>query len=143
MAIKNDYVYTGIEMLFTLIVMFLLLPLMRAGDINYYLIIFIFLSQRIKDLFFTKNYASNLLFKCWNIVDGIVCIAVFVISLSAMIPDVHNVFKNGILPVNYILMGYVVICLVKDIVKFIYLTIDGNRVSYDFKRKGKINTKVL
>ena len=137
MAIKNDYVYTGIEMLFTLIVVFLLLPLMRAGDISYYLIIFIFLSQRIKDLFFTKSHISNVLFKCWNVVDGIVCIAAFVISLSAMIPDVHNVFKNGILPVNSILMGYVVICLVKDIVKFIYLTIDGNRVSYDSKEKEK------
>lgn len=135
MAIKNDYVYTGIEILFTLIVIFLLLPLMGDGDMSYYLIIFIFLSQRIKDLFFTKRDASNLLFKCWNVVDAIVCIVAFALSLSVVIPDVRNIFKNGILPVNYILMVCVVMCLIKDSVKFVYLTIDRNRASCDLEEK--------
>ena len=96
MAIKNNYIYTGIEILFTLIVIFLLLPLMKNGGMSYYLIIFIFLSQRIKNLFFIESHVSKVLFKFWNLVNGIVCIAAFAFSLSVMIPDVRNIFKNGI-----------------------------------------------
>ena len=134
MAIKNNYIYTGIEILFTLIVIFLLLPLMKNGGMSYYLIIFIFLSQRI-NLFFIESHVSKVLFKFWNLVNGIVCIAAFAFSLSVMIPDVRNIFKNGILSVNYMLMGCVVLCLINDTIKFVYLTIDRNRISYNSKKK--------
>lgn len=135
MAIKNNYIYTGIEILFTLIVIFLLLPLMKNGSMSYYLIILIFLSQRIKNLFFIESHVSKVLFKFWNLVNGIVCIAAFAFSLSVMIPDVRNIFKNGILSVNYMLMGCIVLCLINDTIKFVYLTIDRNRISYNSKKK--------
>ena len=117
---NDDYAYTGIKIIFNLISVFLLFPLMWSGGIDYYRTLFIFLFGKTIDLFFMKNKEEHFLLIVWNVFNQIIGIIACAFSFCAMVASFSKLFGMMICTITWIL---------KDIAKFILLSIDVNFVN--------------
>lgn len=123
MTTRNNYAYLGIRIIFTLIAVFLMVPLMRSGEASYYQILFVFLFGRMIDLIFVKFEGTPNWLKVWNMVMCIIGIVACAFSMCAMIPDFSELVKRYVVQVNIVLMFYVVLYIIKDVITFIYLAV--------------------
>lgn len=134
---SNEYAYIGIKIVFTIISVLLMFPLMIHGGINYYRTLFIFLIGKIIDLAFGITRESNYRLRVWDMINQILGTAACAFSFCAMIPDFFALFKKYAIWVNMLLMLFVISCVLKDIFKFILLTIKINTISIESDRSIK------
>lgn len=126
---NSEYTYTGIKIIFTIISILLMFPLMLDGGINYYRTLFIFLFGKVIDLVFRINSEDIYYLRVWDIFNQIWGTFSCAFSFCAMIPDFFILFKKYTVLVNMLLMLFVISCGLKEITKFIILTIKINFIS--------------
>ena len=126
---NDDYAYTGIKIIFKLISVFLLFPLMWSGGIDYYRTLFIFLFGKTIDLFFMKNKEKHFLLIVWNVFNQIIGIIACAFSFCAMVASFSKLFGLYSIQINIGLMICTITWILKDIAKFILLSIDVNFVN--------------
>lgn len=126
---NTEFAYTGIKIVFTIISVLLMFPLIWSGGVNYYRTLFIFLFGKIIDLAFRVNKEDIYYLRIWDIFNQILGTFSCAFSFCAMIPDFFALFEKYTVWVNAVLMLFVISCGLKDIIKFIALTIKINFIS--------------
>ena len=77
----------NVKIIFSLISLLLMIPPLINGDGNYYRTVFIFLINRVIDLFFKRKIDDGLFFAIWAEVNQWIGVGVCALAFCSMVPD--------------------------------------------------------
>lgn len=112
----------NIKFIFSLISLLMMIPALVGGDNGYYRTLFIFLINRVIDMFYySKN--RNLGFRGWSLVNQWLGAIVCAVSFSSMVPDFAVLFSAYSSLVNIGMYLVAVSCVLNEMVSLIVMSI--------------------
>ena len=94
---KENGKQDGIKIIFSLISLFLMIPLLISNESgNYYRTLFIFLINRIIDMFFGENNSEKIFFIIWHLINqwlGVIACAIAFCSIDLEFQNVLEYMK--------------------------------------------------
>lgn len=81
----------NLKIIFSLISLLLMIPPLINGDESYYKTVFIFLINRVIDLFFKRKSDDGLFFSIWAEINQWIGVVVCAVAFCSMVPDFAQV----------------------------------------------------
>lgn len=125
----------GIKIVFSLISLFLMVPLLLQADTGYYRTLFIFLINRVIDMFFDKNKNEKTFLVVWSLINqwaGVVACAVAFCSIDSGFASVFQKHKDWI---NIGLLVAVVSCVLEEMTRLIFQSVKEQLIREKIKNE--------
>ena len=118
-SLKQD----NLKIIFSLISLFLMIPSLINGDIEYYKTLFIFLINKVIDITFEEKNREMIFFIIWSIINQWVGAIVCAIAFCSILPEFRNICLPYSKIINLCLFVGVLSCILKDMIKLIILSV--------------------
>lgn len=138
---KEDDRSDNIKIIFSLISLLLMIPPLMKAEESYYRTLFIFLINRVIDMFFKGKSHEKIFFVVWSLLNqwiGVVACAVAFCSIS---PDFVKIFQSYNKIINIALFVSAISCVLREMVPLIIKSVQEKLIKEKIKndvseRKG-------
>lgn len=130
---KENGKQDNLKIIFSLISLFLMIPPLISGDESYYRTLFIFLINRVIDMFFKRKSNETVFFVVWSLINqwiGVVACAVAFCSIAPDFADVCKAYSNQI---NTMLFVSAISCVLKEMAVLIVTSVKESLVKEKIK----------
>lgn len=124
----------GLKIIFSLISLFLMIPLLIDGDNSYYRTLFIFLINRIIDMFFIRKDNEAIFFIVWSLINQWVGVLACAIAFCTIAPDFAQICESYSNQINIVLFVAAISCVLKEMVVLIVASVKESLVKKKIKK---------
>ena len=125
----NEYDKPGyLKIIFSLISLFLMIPLLIDGDINYHRTLFIFLINRIIDMSFIKEHNEETFFVVWALINQWTGVLACAFAFCLIEPDFASVCTSYSVQINIALFVSALSCVLKEMIVLIVVSVKENLI---------------
>lgn len=118
----------GLKIIFSLISLFLMIPPLISGDNSYYRTLFIFLINRIIDMFFIRKNNEAVFFIVWSLINQWIGVVACAIAFCTIAPDFAQLCKSYSDQINIALFVAAISCVLKEMIVLIVGSVKENLV---------------
>lgn len=118
----------GLKIIFSLISLFLMIPPLISGDNSYYRTLFIFLINRIIDMFFIRKDNEAVFFIVWSLINQWIGVVACAIAFCTIAPDFAQLCKSYSDQINIALFVAAISCVLKEMIVLIVGSVKENLV---------------
>ena len=118
----------GLKIIFSLISLFLMIPPLISGDNSYYRTLFIFLINRIIDMFFIRKNNEAVFFIVWSLINQWIGVVARAIAFCTIAPDFAQLCKSYSDQINIALFVAAISCVLKEMIVLIVGSVKENLV---------------
>lgn len=113
---KNSIgVQEGLKFIFSLISLLLMIPSLVNGDVNYYRTLFIFLINRVMDLFYKKKNVNGKFFAIWALFNQWLGALAVAFAFCSILEEFRLIFSTYANCINKSLFGLAVSFVLRDL----------------------------
>lgn len=110
----NDNKQDNLKLIFSLISLLLMIPPLISGDANYYRTLFIFLINRVIDMFFKDSGKENTFFIVWALINQWMGVIAAALAFCLIAPDFVEICKPYSVEINSGLFVAAISCVLKE-----------------------------
>lgn len=132
MGKENDR-QDNLKIIFSLISLFLMIPPLINGDNSYYRTLFIFLINRVIDMFFKRKSNEKVFFVVWSLINQWIGVLACAVAFCSIAPDFAKVCKSYANLINIILFMAAISCVLKEMVTLIIVSVKENLIKEKIK----------
>lgn len=125
-----------LKIIFSLISLLLMLPPLINNDNSYYRTLFIFLINRVIDLFFAKENHEKAVFIAWSLLNQWLGAFACVLAFCSLVPEFLIICQSFSSFINIGLFVSAVSCVLLDLVLLIYKSIKESQVLDEIKKES-------
>lgn len=125
---KENNMQDGLKLVFSLISLFLMMPLLLNGDESYYRTLFIFLINRVIEMFFEKNGDDKNFFIVWALINRWYGVLSAALAFCSIVPDFAQMCMPYSDIINYLLFVAALSCVLKELLVLIVRSIEEQMV---------------
>lgn len=135
---KENNMQDGLKLVFSLVSLFLMMPLLINGDESYYRTLFIFLINRVIEMFFKSNGNESWLFIVWALVNQWFGVIASAFAFCSIVPDFAQMCMPYSHQINFVLFMVALSCVAKEmsvlIVRSVKEHMVKNKIRNDFNQ---------
>ena len=132
----------NVKIIFSLISLFLMLPMLLAGDSNYYRTLFIFLINRVIDIILQEKRDIPVFLMAWSLINQWLGVIATAVAFCSIAPDFANLFAKHSMVVNLALFIAAISCILNELLELIVISIKEElvikKVANDLKIRGDL-----
>lgn len=113
----------NLKIIFSLISLFLMIPPLINGDVGYYRTLFIFLINRVIDMFFARREQESVFFIVWSLINQWIGVMACAVAFSSIAPDFAALCMPYSTQINICLFVAAVSCVLKEMMELIVLSV--------------------
>lgn len=121
------------KIIFSLISLFLMIPPLVNGNDSYYRTLFVFLINRIIDMFFKRKNNESVFFVVWSLINQWVGILACAIAFCSIAPDFAQIFKSYANQINVALFVSAISCVLKEMAGLIVASVKESLIKEKIK----------
>ncbi len=129
-----------IKIIFSVISLLLMIPMLLNGGDSYYRTLFIFLINRVIDMFFEKGNNESAFFAVWSLLNQWVCVGTSAIAFCSLSPDFAGVCISYAVYINIILFISATLCVLKEMLQMIQTSIREKKIIEKIKSEMDRNS---
>lgn len=133
---KENGKQDNLKIIFSLISLFLMIPPLINVEDSYYRTLFIFLINRVIDMFFRRKTNETLFFVVWSLLNQWIGVVVCAIAFCSIAPDFAEICKSYANQINIGLFVSAISCVLKEMVTLIVISVKESLI------KKKIRSEV-
>lgn len=112
----KDNKQDNLKLVFSLTSLFLMIPPLINGETSYYRTLFIFLINRVIDMFFKKNGGENTFFIVWSLFNQWMGVIASALAFCSIAPDFAEICKPYSNEINAGLFVAAISCVLKEMI---------------------------
>ncbi len=132
MGKENDKL-DNFKIIFSLISLFLMIPPLINGDDSYYRTLFIFLINRVIDMFFKSNSNEEVFFVVWSLINQWIGVLACAVAFCSIAPDFAETCKSYSNQINILLFVAAISCVLKEMVALIVVSVKERLIKEKIK----------
>lgn len=125
---KENNMQDGFKLVFSLISLFLMMPLLINGDESYYRTLFIFLINRVIEMFFKSNGNESRLFIVWALVNQWFGVIASAFAFCSIVPDFAQMCMPYSRQINFALFTVASSCVLKEMLVLVVRSVKEHMV---------------
>ncbi len=133
---KENGKQDNLKIIFSLISLFLMIPPLINVEDSYYRTLFIFLINRVIDMFFRRKTNETLFFVVWSLLNQWIGVVACAIAFCSIAPDFAEICKSYANQINIGLFVSAISCVLKEMVTLIVISVKESLI------KKKIRSEV-
>ena len=133
---KENGKQDNLKIIFSLISLFLMIPPLINVEDSYYRTLFIFLINRVIDMFFRRKTNETLFFVVWSLLNQWIGVVACAIAFCSIAPDFAEICKSYANQINIGLFVSAISCVLKEMVTLIVISVKESLI------KKKIRNEV-
>ena len=133
---KENGKQNNLKIIFSLISLFLMIPPLINVEDSYYRTLFIFLINRVIDMFFRRKTNETLFFVVWSLLNQWIGVVACAIAFCSIAPDFAEICKSYANQINIGLFVSAISCILKEMVTLIVISVKESLI------KKKIRSEV-
>lgn len=133
---KENSKQDNLKIIFSLISLFLMIPPLINVEDSYYRTLFIFLINRVIDMFFRGKTNETLFFVVWSLLNQWIGVVACAIAFCSIAPDFAEICKSYANQINIGLFVSAISCVLKEMVTLIVISVKESLI------KKKIRSEV-
>lgn len=133
---KENGKQDNLKIIFSLISLFLMIPPLINVEDSYYRTLFIFLINRVIDMFFRRKTNEILFFVVWSLLNQWIGVVACAIAFCSIAPDFAEICKSYANQINIGLFVSAISCVLKEMVTLIVISVKESLI------KKKIRSEV-
>lgn len=133
---KENGKQDNLKIIFSLISLFLMIPPLINDQDSYYRTLFIFLINRVIDMFFKRKTNETLFFMVWSLLNQWIGVVACAIAFCSIAPDFAQICKSYANQINIALFVSAISCVLKEMATLIIVSVKESLI------KNKIKSEV-
>ena len=133
---KENGKQDNLKIIFSLISLFLMISPLINGEDSYYRTLFIFLINRVIDMFFRRKTNETLFFVVWSLLNQWIGVIACAIAFCSIASDFAEICKSYANQINIGLFVSAISCVLKEMVTLIVISVKESLI------KKKIRSEV-
>ncbi len=130
---KENGKQDNLKIIFSLISLFLMIPPLINGDDSYYRTLFIFLINRVIDMFFKRKTNETSFFMVWSLFNQWIGVVACAIAFCSIAPDFAEICKSYSNQINIVLFVSAISCVLKEMVALIVISVKESLIKEKIK----------
>lgn len=130
---KENSRQDNLKIIFSLISLFLMIPPLINNENSYYRTLFIFLINRVIDMFFQRKSNETIFFVVWSLINQWIGVLACAIAFCSIAPDFAKICKSYSNLINIILFVSAVSCVLKEMALLIVLSVKERLIKEKIK----------
>lgn len=130
---KENGKQDNLKVIFSLISLFLMIPPLISGDSSYYRTLFIFLINRVIDMFFKRKSNEAVFFVVWSLLNQWIGVVACAVAFCSIAPDFAKICKSYSNQINIALFVSGISCVLKEMAALIDASIRESLVKEKIK----------
>lgn len=130
---KENGKQDNLKIIFSLISLFLMIPPLINGDNGYYRTLFIFLINRVIDMFFKRKSNETVFFVVWSLLNQWIGVLACAVAFCSIAPDFAEICKSYSNQINIVLFVSAISCVLKEMVALIVASVKESLVKEKIK----------
>lgn len=123
----------NLKIIFSLISLFLMIPPLINGEDSYYRTLFIFLINRVIDMFFKGKSNEIVFFVVWSLINQWIGVLACAVAFCSIAPDFAAICKSYANLINIILFVSAISCVLKEMVSLITVSVKEKLIKKKIK----------
>lgn len=130
---KENGKQDNLKFIFSLISLFLMIPPLIDCDKGYYRTLFIFLINRVIDMFFKNKNNESVFFVIWSLLNQWIGVVACAIAFCSLEPEFAEICKSYSNQINMILFVSAVSCVLNEMIELIITSIKEKLIKQKIK----------
>lgn len=130
---KENGKQDNLKIIFSLISLFLMIPPLINGQNSYYRTLFIFLINRVIDMFFKRKTNETLFFMVWSLLNQWIGVVACAIAFCSIAPDFAQICKSYANQINIVLFVSAISCVLKEMAALIVVSVKESLIKEKIK----------
>ena len=130
---KENSNQDNLKIIFSLISLFLMIPPLMIGNASYYRTLFIFLINRVIDMFFKRRNNEAVFFIGWSFINQWIGVLACAIAFCSIAPDFATMCASYSTQINICLFVAAISCVLKEMTVLVVLSVKQNLVKKKIK----------
>lgn len=121
------------KIIFSLISLFLMIPPLVNGDDSYYRTLFVFLINRVIDMFFKRKNNESVFFVVWSLMNQWIGVLACAVAFCSIAPDFAEICKSYANQINVALFVSAISCVLREMAGLIVSSVKENLIKEKIK----------
>lgn len=138
---KDNNNQDNLKIIFSLISFFLMIPPLLNNEAGYYRTLFIFLINRVIDMFYKVNTEEHVFFTIWALINQWLGVIACAIAFCSITPDFQKTCEVHASVINIAIFVIAVSCILKDMLGLIVISVREKliieKIKEDMNRRGE------
>lgn len=130
---KENSKQDNFKIIFSLISLLLMIPPLINADDSYYRTLFIFLINRVIEMFFKRKSDEAILFVVWSLINQWIGVLACAVAFCSVVPDFMTVIKPFSYQMNIVLFVSAISCVLKEMMELIVISIQERLIKEKIK----------
>lgn len=113
----------NLKIIFSLISLLLMIPQLLNGTDNYYRTLYIFLINRVIDMFYEENDNETIFFIIWSLINQWIGVFACAIAFCSIAPDFSAMCSEYSMQINIALFVTAISCILKEMIVLIIISV--------------------
>lgn len=121
------------KIVFSLISLLLMIPPLVNGDDSYYRTLFIFLINRVIEMFFKRRSDEAVLFVVWSLFNQWIGVVACAVAFCSIAPDFTAVIEAYSHQINIVLFVSAISCVLKEMIELVVISVKERLIKEKIK----------